>query len=257
MGSGVRKRRRSFKAELFDICASVAKDFDGWAFSPLDDNSGEFRNPTLGHTDLVVFPGCSFRYSDNTVLNPMAGISNTKVNRLYERLLGSKPYVTLLINLRLESSDYYGPSAVSGIWERVIPFNDQHGTPQPWPATWIVLDQAEDYFRKLLTDGIRFIHAYFDLTTEEQLLQHLPTTYKWMDKGIGNSGKPGSFHERGDGVMHCLAAIVRGDFDFVERYATPAFETMYPKDQAALQRIMEALPGLKGNISHNGPGLPG
>jgi hypothetical protein len=105
------------------------------------------------------------------------------------------------------------------IFPEVSAFTNTAGEPQPWPASFIVLAQAKDYFRKVLSDGIAILKEFFDLSSEENLLRHLPTTYEWMDKGISNTGVPGSFYEEDDGIVMCLAAIVLGDIEFVERYA--------------------------------------
>jgi hypothetical protein len=136
------------------------------------------------------------------------------------------------------------------IFPEVSAFTNTAGEPQPWPASFIVLAQAKDYFRKVLSDGIAILKEFFDLSSEENLLRHLPTTYEWMDKGISNTGVPGSFYEEDDGIVMCLAAIVLGDIEFVERYATDSFQTMYPKREEELRAILAALPDLKPGHGH-------
>ena len=46
---------------------------------------------------------------------------------------------------------------------------------------------------------------------------------------MSNRGDPGSFLEEQDGLVLCLAALIQGDFSFVERYASDDFKTKFPK----------------------------
>jgi hypothetical protein len=94
-------------------------------------------------------------------------------------------------------------------------------------------------------DGQDFINRYFDLSSEEGLLNNLPVSYKWMDQGIGNSGRDGSFYEGWDGINFCLARVVQGDFKFFESYRDEKIETMTPKRRVELDIIDSKLPQLR------------
>ena len=107
----------------------------------------------------------------------------------------------------------------------------------------------------VLAGGIAFIDRYFDLQSEESLLRHLPVTYRWMDQGVGNSGQMGSFYEQADGIIHCLAAIVVGDFEFVERYQSDDIKTSMPKRVQDLEKIKNALPELRRRYEATGKAI--
>jgi hypothetical protein len=238
-----------FKDEIFAICHEVATEFEGWSFQ----SSGMFKNKILKHTDLIIDPGFHFEGGMSCSVSPMAAVDNRKVGKLFKHLTGMVPYYTLAIDFRMESSDYYytNPSNVSSIFPGKIAFNNSQGVPQMWPNSFIVQAQAKEYFRKVVRDGINFLSKHFDLTTEENLLRHLPTSYKWMDKGMNNAGLPGSYYEKRDGIMLCLAHIVLGDFTFVEHYASDDFKTMFPK-HTELKKIIAALPELKRRFAEAG-----
>lgn len=97
--------------------------------------------------------------------------------------------------------------------------------------------------RKVLGDGIRFLEQYYDFSSEENLLRHLPASEKvWVSGGM----------EEAAGVMQCFAHIVLGDFDFVEYYCSDAVKTVYPKYIADLDKIIAALPELKKRYADTG-----
>ncbi len=53
-------------------------------------------------------------------------------------------------------------------------------------------------------------------------------------------------------MIHCLGAIVLGNFEFVERYCSDEFETRTPKRMQDLNRIVAALPELKRRFAETG-----
>jgi hypothetical protein len=204
------------------------------------------------HTDLIVDPGLTFNATPSCSVSPWAMIENKKAAKLFKQLAGMDRW-TLGINFRLESSDYYShtPSSVSNIYPKKTSLVDPTGVRPTWPEAFIVQAQAKDYFRRMLADGIGILKNYFDLSTEENLLRNLPTTYKWMDKGMGNRGDPGSFYEKLDGIMMCMAALILGDFKFIELYASDDFKTKFPKREE-LKNILAALPELKRQYEKTG-----
>jgi hypothetical protein len=238
----------TFKTEIHELCKEVAGEFENWSFST---SSGLFRNKTLKHTDLIVEPGFNFTSpapSCNT--SPSAAVDNKKVGKLFKQICGFERYFTLHVKYQLELEDYYSPNTprrVTNIFPEKFPFSDAHGVPQVWPATWIVQAQAKDYIRKVLVEGIDILNKYFDLTTEENLLRHLPLGYKTRSEY-----RERGFYESQDGIAHCLAAIVLGNFDFVERYASDDFKTIVPKQEIELKKILAALPELKRKYAETG-----
>lgn len=238
----------TFKNEIFEICQKITAEFLDWKFT----SSGEFVNKALKHTDLLVSPGFLFNTEPSCSVSPVAGIKNRKIVRLYKALFGREPFWTLSVKFQLESEKYRGVKSVKRIYPQKVPFTTAHGEPNSWPDGFIVRADALAYLRGVLTDGQCYIEKYFDLSSEESLLRHLPVSYQWMDKGIGNSGQMGSFYEEGDGIVHCLAAIILGDFDFVERYRSDEFKTMTPKRMHEIDKIMSVFPELKRRFAETG-----
>jgi hypothetical protein len=231
----------TFKAEILEIARSVAAEKPDWAVN----SSGDFVSKRLKHTDLIVSPGFTFNAAPSCVVQPFSAIRNKKIVRLCKAILGFDPFWTLSIKFQLESERYRGPESVSNIYPAKVPFTTVHGERATWPRSFITKDETPDYLRNVLADGIAFIDEYFDLQSEESLLRHLPVNYRWMDQGIGNSGRMGSFYEQADGIIHCLAAIVIGDFGFVERYQSDDIKTSMPKREKDLEKIRNALPELR------------
>lgn len=217
----------------------MAGEFDDWSFT----STGEFKNKTLKHTDLIVSPGFFFTsITPSCSTQPLASVKNKAVAKLLKHFFGwNRP--TLFIIYSLESNDYRfhtSPLHPTNIFPEKFAFKDEHGVQQEWPASWIVQAQAKDYVRGVLTDGIGFLNKYFDFSSEENLLRHLPVGYKDRCKELDFD-----FYENRDGIVHCLAAIAVGNFDFVEHYASDDFTTIVPKDDENLQKILAALPELR------------
>lgn len=231
----------TFKAEILEIARSVAAEEPDWAFS----SSGDFVSKRLKHTDLIVSPGFTFNAAPSCIVQPFSAIRNKKIVRLCKAILGRDPFWTLSITFQLESERYRGPDSVSNIYPARFPFTTANGEHVTWPRSFITKADTPDYLRNVLADGTAFINKYFDLQSEESLLRHLPVTYRWMDQGIGKSGRMGSFYDQADGIIHCLAAIVIGDFGFVEMYQSDVIKTSMPKREQDLAKIKNALPELR------------
>jgi len=238
----------TFKNEIFEICHQIAANFHPWKFAA----SGEFVNRALKHTDLLISPGFVFNTEPSCSVSPVAGIKNRKIVRLYKKLFGREPFWTLSVKFQLESEKYRGVRSVKRIYPQKVPITTADGGAKCWPDSFIVRAEASTYLEGVLTDGQSYIEKYFDLSSEESLLRHLPASYQWMDKGIGNSGQMGSFYEETDGIIHCLAAIILGNFDFVERYCSDEFETMAPKRMQEVGKLVSVLPDLKQQFAQTG-----
>jgi hypothetical protein len=50
------------------------------------------------------------------------------------------------------------------------------------------------------------------------------------------------------GVLMCIARIILGDFDFVERYRGDNFKTIFPKRLDEIDKIISVLPDISGDI---------
>lgn len=236
----------TFKTDIYAICHEVASEFDGWVFS----STGVFKNKILKHSDLIVSPGFTFTsFTPHCSTQPSASVDNKKVAKLFKHFFGwTRP--TIMINFSMESNDYRfhtSPLHPTSIFPEKAPYFDSKGVEQEWLSSWIVLAQAKDYVRGVLNDGIGYLNKYFDLSSEENLLRHLPTGYKDRCAELDFC-----FYETQDGTAFCLAAIAVGNFDFVEHYASDDFKTIVPKDDENLQKILAALPELKRKFAETG-----
>ncbi len=72
----------SFKSDLYEICHEVAAEFSGWSFS-----SGQFKNKTLKHTDLIIHLGFGFECG-TTPVQPSINIINKRVSKLCKSIFG-------------------------------------------------------------------------------------------------------------------------------------------------------------------------
>ncbi len=177
-------------------------------------------------------------------IEPTVGIVNKKAAKLAKQLLGRDFEYLSVILFQRQSEEYRGKDAVFSIWrEKQKSIMGAHGTVKEWPTSWIDLSEAHAFLWKVLRDGIWFLNQYYDLSSEENLLRNLPTSEKI---GIGGG------LERGEGVKQCLAHILLGDFDFVERYCSNEFKTVVPKNTPDLDKIMGALPELKKRYAETG-----
>jgi hypothetical protein len=241
----------TFKEDIHAICHEVASEFEDWTFVP---SLGAFKNKTLKHTDLLVAPGFYFKAGLSTSVQPCACVMNKKVAKLFIELFGYDAQMVSIIQFQSESSVYRSPGRVSAIFPEEGPFTNSQGVPQPWPSHFIVTAQAKDYLRQVLTDGIRYLHKYFNFTSEEALLRNLPVRLRDREPALEEllKGWGDQYYENISGILHCLAAIVVGNFDFVERYASDDFKTITPKRETELQKIMAALPEFKRKFAATG-----
>lgn len=228
----------TFKTDIHDLCKRVVMDSPGWKFT----SGGDFKNTVaLGHTDLIVSPGFYFSGGGAiacTSVTPAACVYNKKTEKLRKLVFGKSGYWTRIIKYQIA----YELTRRTNVVKHIFATKGE-----PWRHSFITGDEAEPYLREVLSDGIALIERYFDLSSEENLLRNLPTGYHRDD----NWG-PGVFYENLDGISHCLAACVLGDFDFVERYASPDFKTMGPKREVELGKILAALPELKRKFAETG-----
>lgn len=228
----------SLKPQLFQLCKNVASEFEGWSFV-----GDVFKNKTLKHSKLIVRPWFSFKGGENPMasIGPAVYIVNKKLMALCQQVIGHQPIYALKIEFQSVRDELqYFPKnlRMSGaIWGHRQRFTDQHGTEMPWPDNWITLSEARPAINGMLMDGIALINKYYDLSSEECLLNNLPLDFKV----VGHHGGI----EKLSGILICLIHIMRGDFDYFEHYSSDDFKTVYPKNSEDLNKIMAALPDLK------------
>lgn len=101
-----------------------------------------------------------------------------------------------------------------------------------------------------MKDGIAFIETHYDLRSEEALLKALPPVYTTR-----HENSPYDQMEKQKGIDMCIVRILLGDFEFVERYLSDDFKTIFPKRMDELNKIIEAVPRLKKRYSETGAAI--
>lgn len=143
----------SIKPDIQKICSAVSADFSGWSYS-----SGEFNNRTMKHTDLLVRPFSHFK-NDMCGIQPAAAIVNKKVAKLAKAIFNRNLNYLSVILFQRQSEEYRGKNAVFGIWrEKRKEIMGPHGKFIEWPASWIDLNEAPEFLRKVMQDGIGYLN---------------------------------------------------------------------------------------------------
>ncbi|PMS15975.1 hypothetical protein C0Z18_24935 [Trinickia dabaoshanensis] len=239
------------KERVQDVCAEVVKKFPDWKFV-----SGKFKNSLLKHTDLIIDPGFSFDRGF-VHLQPCVVVKNKRAESLTKRLtdeaipVSTVSFQTIAHLLKfmpeqlrlsclicenkstylaeIRKANRFDGNAMKTIEERSLDFGDMS----------VVLEA-------MMKDGISFFDDYYDLTDEEHLLKALPPPYTTRNGIIYDE------MEREEGVVMCVVHMMYGDFDFVERYCSEEFKTVYPKRTSELERILVALPNLRRRYDEDG-----
>ncbi|MEF9388689.1 hypothetical protein V4890_24185 [Ralstonia solanacearum species complex bacterium KE056] len=234
----------AFKSDLYEICREVADEFSGWGFS-----SGQFKNKTLKHTDLIINFGFGFE-AGVTPVQPNIYIVNKKVSKLCKSIFGVDGYASIVSLQTVAHTFKHTPEKLrTGFW--VV--QDKEGFLSLGQASQAVEDvtldmiEARSALIATMKDGISFIESHYDLGSEDALLRGLPAKYTTR-----HVNSPYDQMEKMKGVMICLVRILLGDFDFVFNYRGDEFKTLFPKRFAELDKIIEVLPELKRRYDENG-----
>jgi hypothetical protein len=242
----------TFKDDLYGVCKEVAAEFPGWDFV-----SGQFKNKSLKHTDLIIHPGFFFDRGF-TPLQPGITINNKKALKLSKYILGIERSTSIvnfqviaqtLTNmpepLRLmgticqDKKSYMEEVRASGRFdEKTVKMLDD---------TAIDITEVRPVLVAMMEDGISFIEKRYDLSSEENLLKGLPAKYTTR-----HVNSPYDELDKQKGVMMCIVHVLLGDFDFVEHYRSDDFKTLFPKRTEDLDKIMSVLPELKRKFAEAG-----
>ncbi|WP_157651642.1 hypothetical protein [Burkholderia ubonensis] len=234
----------TFKADLFGICQQVAREFEGWSFV-----SGQFKNKTLKHTELIVSPGFGFGHPDSTPMQPAVWICNKKFSKLSKEILGVGGPVSvinfkcLLEDLQNTPENFRGHCWIEQDKKR---FMGGVSSAKEHEEKYIDLSEAGEVLMAMMKDGINIFEKYYDLSGEDRLLDNLPPKYVPSRDGIYDE------MERQKGVAMCIVRILLGDFDFVKSYRSDEFKTLFPKRVDELDKIIAALPELMARYAETG-----
>jgi hypothetical protein len=234
----------TFKTEIFDLCKEVATEFPGWEFA-----SGQFKNKSLRHTELVVHLGFGFE-DDATPVFPSVNIVNKRVSKLCKAIFGVVGCASIVSMQVVAHTFTCRPENLrAGFW--IV--RDKKGyfsLAQPSQAVrdiTIGIDEARPILVETMRDVISFIENHYQLGSEDALLSALPAMYETR-----HVNSPYDQLEKMKGVMLCLVHIVLGDFDFVEAYRDDSYKTIFPKRTQDLDRIISALPEIKKRYAETG-----
>jgi hypothetical protein len=234
----------TFKSDVFELCKEVAAEFSGWGFG-----SGQFKDKSLKHTDLVVHLGFGFEY-DATPVYPSINVFNRRVSKLCRHIFGTDG-CTSIVNMQVVAHmlNHTPEKLRTGFWV-VRDKKNYLSLAQPSQAVvdiTIDIADARPVLTETLRDAISFIENHYDLSSEDALLRGLPAKY-----ATRHVNSPYDQFEKMKGVMLCLVHILLGDFDFVESYRDNGYETIFPKRIQELDKIIGMLPELKRRYAETG-----
>jgi hypothetical protein len=194
------------------LCKDIAKDYDGWEYA-----AKKFQNKLLKHTDKIIIP----RWTGSPISissQPIVGIYNKKIEKIWR---------------------YTGKS--KGDWSQFLRIMNPENQKLQYRARIkdLVTDNAEDYIRDVLNIGIRMLEENWDFSSEENLLHNLPIddpTFPYRKNGL---------LEDDLGTRYCIARMLLGDFEYIQRFYNDEIETIRPKRKNDLEKLMANLPDIK------------
>lgn len=234
----------TFKEQINEIGLSVANEFDGWSYS-----SGKFKNKSIKFAELIIDFGVSFGRGFGH-LQPCIAVNNKRTTKLMKDLLG--------YSIHTSSVDFQKTNALlSGVTGLPVPpvlicqdkskFIEMIGESGQFSKDSIYgisknsidLIEIPSIFRGIVEAGIAFINSHYVFRGEKEFLENLPVKYETRNEIIYDEW------ERQKGVLMCIARIILGDFDFVERYRGDNFKTIFPKRLDEIDKIISVLPDIK------------
>jgi len=249
---GSDEMNRIFKDRIYQMCAEIGVEFEGWEFS-----AGKFKNKSLKHSDLFILPGFGFK-DENTPLQPAVSILNKKASVLSKNIVGYE-LSTSLINFQVIANELqYMPERLrvsAAIFQDKNLYLEAVRAPGAYDdqmvkaleETALDLSEARSVLRAMMEDAISLFERFYDLSSEENLLKNLPPKYKTR-----HANSPYDEMEKQKGVMICLVHLLLGDFDFVLNYRSDDYKTIFPKRKKELDDIIASLPELKRRYAETG-----
>lgn len=223
------KKTISPKQDLIELCKELVTEFECWSYT-----ANTFKYKALKHTELYVKTFWSFNGLRGTI-GPTVCIKNIKIEKLYKELTGaSAAYWTFRLHHHIQRPEKYHTDSFKIFRSR----DSMEGF--KWRDNYLTLDEAPDFIQGVLQDGIEIIEQNYNLNSERELLENLPEEYETIQ---GTSYC--RLYEEDEGAKYCLARIMLGDFDYIERYYRDEIKTFRPKHKTDLERIIAALPELK------------
>jgi len=182
------------KIEVLELCKKIALDYDGWEFV-----AGAFKDKRHKHTIKMVNPCWSFS-PGSALAQPIAAVSNKRIDKTFTELFLSKAYWTHFVDLKFS---YEGYIAGYRIYD-------------------LISDDAEVRIRRMLNEGIELLDNTYDFSSEDALLKSIPFEI-----------------EQGPAVKNCIIQGCLGNYDFIKQYYNEEIETEYPKKLDRVKKVME------------------
>ncbi|WP_150661925.1 hypothetical protein [Pandoraea sputorum] len=222
---------------------NAVEEFSGWEFV-----SGNFVNKSKKHTNLIIYCGFSFR-GEVASFSPGVKLNNKRLTKLCKSLLGVElPASTVGFHSvstsleRIPSSLRLGCDMVKN--KGIMPLE---GVDAAIRETFVDISDARGLFEAAIEDGIMFIEKHYDFRGENEFLEALPAKYPTW-----HINSPYDEWEEWKGIAMCLVRILIGDFNFVERYGSADFETIFPKRTTEIDVILKSLPELRARYNEKG-----
>ncbi len=198
--------------QIEQLCKDIAQDYDGWEYA-----AKKFQNKLLKHTDKVIIP----RWTGSPISissQPIVGIYNKKIEEIWR---------------------YTGKSKWD--WTQFLRIMNPENPKLQYRARIkdLKADNAEGYIRDVLNIGIRMLEENWDFSSEENLLRNLPLDDPTMP------ARKNQLLEDDLGTRYCIAQMLLGDFDYIERFYRDEIETIRPKRKGDLEKLIARIPDLK------------
>nr|WP_276509899.1 hemagglutinin repeat-containing protein [Gluconacetobacter entanii] len=233
-----------FKNDILALCREAIEGYDGWEFV-----SDQFRNKSLKHTTLVVEPGLRFDRVGplgEVMPFPVLFLDNKKTMRLYKKILGTSVHTSRVTFSDIRGSLNMLPEFLQStprfIQNRAM-FIEAGGSDKPY---WRDANEFKDVIKRIFLQGVAFFESHYNFNSEKDMLEELPARYAVTASGGYKE------YEQERGVMLCIVRCILGDFEFVKRYRSDEYKTVFPKMTEDLDKIIACLPQMKKSWQEKG-----
>lgn len=203
------------------LCKEIAKDYEGWEYTP---SAKAFKYKSLQYVDKMV----EFGWTGSPIsvsAQPVVIISNKKIEKIWRAYIGKTLGWTQFLRIMNPEKPKLGYRA------RIKDLK---------------ADNAEGYIRDVLNIGIRMLEENWDFSSEENLLRNLPVNDPTMPETKGR------LLEDDLGTRYCIARMLLGDFEYIERFYRDEIETVRPKRKGDIEKLLAHLPELKEKYQQKG-----
>lgn len=166
-----------------------------------------FKNKELKHTVKII----DFLWTGSPISmssQPIVGILNKKIEKVFKVVDKGTPYWSQRFKIMRPGSDVH---------------------PHRYRIKDLEKDNAEGYIREVLDIGMRMLEENWDFSSEEALLRTLPKLLNSEDLA----------------TRYCIAQMLLGDFDFIQKYYNDEIYPEHVKRKHDLEAIIKHIPEYK------------